>query len=581
MSGFLVLASHPGQIDANAIEQELMPAIDEFERKGMRLTGGIDGSEAIVRFFANASYDPAQSIAVDDQGHFCAYVGTLLYRGHTEGRATAEILKECLAGYGDCIDEAIGNFCLIVRDLEGIRIVTDRAGLHHVYTDSQISFISNSFLATARFVEKRSLQRQELLEYIHFGTTFGSDTLISEVRLLPAESEVRVSGSVKALITRSTIWSDINAVDRSLTIEEELNQTVDTLDRYYGTLSECYGHRTTAALSGGYDSRLNLALMIRHGIKPTLFVYGQDCDIDVRIAKLVCESEGFGLHQIDRSAAKQLDPEQYWENQEKVFHGLDGLTQYGFACEPDEISHRIARVDGGLVAVNGGGGEIWRDFWKLPNRPLRPIDFVDCHFAGRLEGFRGGQKAARSFECSVAEKIGALVSIGHGRMSLTEVQSLYARLRLRFWQGKNNSIDNHCGFAITPFSEHHFTVPAATIAMRFKRDGWFERQLICRASSRLASYPTSYGYNFAIGPPAFARMRARTVSVLPTWIRALRRRRERQSIRPYYLSSNYIEHRFGARELAVDEYVNITELRNPLAVSRALTIERLIRDEWA
>jgi hypothetical protein len=166
------------------------------------------------------------------------------------------------------------------------------------------------------------------------------------------------------------------------------------------------------------------------------------------------------------------------------------------------------------------------------------------------------------------------------QLSAAVVQSLYARFRVRFWQGANNSIDNHVGYAVTPFSEVRFSVPAMWIPLDAKRDGWFERQLIIRASPALAHYASNYGYNFARGPAMRKRITSTLKHRMPAWLRAARRRLAKAPGRPYYQSEKFINARFGSGPLQVEEYVRVGALKDSLAFSRALTVERLLRGEW-
>ena len=59
------------------------------------------------------------------------------------------------------------------------------------------------------------------------------------------------------------------------------------LDGYFAAVAKIFGNRVTSALSGGYDSRLILAMLRRHGVAPHLFVYGNAGDQDVRLATAI------------------------------------------------------------------------------------------------------------------------------------------------------------------------------------------------------------------------------------------------------------------------------------------------------
>lgn len=546
----------------------------------MKATSLIKGRGYVLHLFSNGTHDPAQVLARDEAGRFCTYVGTLIYKGYTALDATKALLEDIRNQGLSCLDQALGNYCFLLNDDKGLHICTDRAGLHHVYHTDDLSFISNSFVSAACSLKARQLRSQEVLEYILCGATFGSRTLLENVTLLGEEILVRITLGKSERIHRKTVWEGRTVTGKRPAVSEVLSQTLERLDWYYSQLSSAFGSNVTSALSGGYDSRLNLALMMRQKVSPKLFVYGSIDEIDVQIAKLICRNEDLQLLQVDRRNRPQLRQDEYWHNQESVFHGLDGLTQYGFACEPFELSHRTERATRGVIVVNGGGGEIWRDFWKLPNRAFNGFEFARAYFAGRIEGLHRKGVTSDKFLRELGLKIDDIAGSANARMNPQVVQSLYPRLRLRYWQGKNNSVDNFLGYAITPFSEHVFTVPAMWIPIGVKREGWFERQMICQLSSRLSQYPTSHGHSVADGPNLVQRLKGHVARHLPTSVRAWNRRVAINGKRRYFQTRPYVIARFGTGPLAVEEYVQLSQIGDSLAFSRALTVERMLRDEW-
>jgi asparagine synthase (glutamine-hydrolysing) len=575
MSGFMVCVR-----DAEELPGDLERGSAAFLRKGLLPREAIDRPNYHLRLFANPSHDPHVAMSMDDEQRFCTYVGTLMYRGMSGKRATEALLRSFMQEGVHCLKEAIGNYVLLVDDGDGLAIAGDPAGLHHYYESPDGRVISNSFLAVATTQEQHAFRTQEVLEYILLGAMFGENTLLEGVKRVDCVQWLRVRSGRVHHAARDTGWTSGDVAQAPVDARAKVTEALEIADRYYGQIASAFPGRVTAALSGGYDSRLNLALLLRHGIVPSLFVYGAPGDTDVQIAKQICQGEGLSLSHQDRGNRPSMEPEQYWENQEAVFHGLDGLTQYGFACEPHEVSHRWARVDGGLVAVNGGGGEIWRDFWKLPDRPMWAREFAFSYFLGRFSGLRASAISERSFLEALAAKIEDIVGAENRSLTSSEVQSLYPRLRLQYWQGKNNSVDNHIGFAVTPFAETCFTQPSIHIPMSAKRDGWFERQMLLQISPSLASYRSSHGYDLKTGPNAFERGKAFVTRHLPAGLRTRRRRMSLRRNRFYFQADKYIQARFGTGDFEVERYVNLSELGDPLAFSRALTVERMMRGEW-
>jgi hypothetical protein len=211
---------------------------------------------------------------------------------------------------------------------------------------------------------------------------------------------------------------------------------------------------------------------------------------------------------------------------------------------------------------------------------MSATNFVRAYFSGRYAGLSPEAATEAQFLGNISEKINHIVDNAATKLSSALVQSLYARLRLRFWQGKNNSVDNHIGYAVTPFSEHRFSVPAMWVPVSAKRDGWFERQMIRAVSRNLARYPSSHGYNLEHGPGAAARARSFVTSYLPTWLRTRRRRMSQRRNRYYFQGKRYVAARFGSSALKVGNFVDVSQLGDALSFSRALTVERMLRGEW-
>lgn len=580
MSGFMVAPqdAHAGRAEVGRRDSD---AVAAFAKKGLVQTYSARHGSSLVRLFANASHDPIRSMSRDGKGRFCTYVGTMLYKGRTGNQATKAILDDLEAGRRDFVDAAFGNFCVLLGDQQSLRILTDPAGLHHVYHSDDLSIVTNSFVAAACQAASQRLGHQEILEYILLAATFGRQSLVRDVKLLPARGEILVDGKGRRLFLRDDPWVSSSPSADKACVGDQIDQAVAECDRYFAQIASAFGGKVTAALSGGYDSRLVLGMLLRHGVSPRLFVYGSQNDPDVRTAKLICKGEGLELLHLDRGEGLDIGPHAYWRNQDEVFHGLDGLTQYGFACEPYEVSHRRERVDGGLLAVNGGGGEIWRDFWKLPDRSMTPPQFLRAVYGGRLAGIYGSGPRSRSFLEELAGKVAETTGNGVTEgMTAAVIQSLYSRFRIRFWQGKNNSVDNHIGYAVTPFSENAFAVPAMWIPVSVKRDGWFERQLIRRVAPQLATYDSAYGYDFVHGPGLTKRMAIEGKCRTPLWLRRLHRRYSGASRRLRYHAPEFVRYRFGAGRLEVERYVRLEQIRDPLAFSRALAVERMLRGQW-
>lgn len=586
MSGF-VLVGNPGSEDLSTIAVNAKSALAAMERKGIRRTACIEAEQAALFLFANDHHDPAAVMSSSASGDFLTYVGTLFYRGMTGRQATAQLLED-LSSVGDqVLDDLHGMYCLIVKQGRGVRLLPDRADAYHLFTASENSLVTTSFIAAAASAKQSALDVQAVYEYVLNGATFGDQTLVTGVRRSGTDEELRLTAGRLQRIRRPSLWLNSESRYRGMSVEDHLDVAEDRARSYFAVIAKTFP--MTMGLSGGYDSRLMLAFALQTGAQPDLYVYGADADADVVVARRICESEGFDLQTVNRASISKLEPDDYWNNQEDVFHKLDGLTPYGFACNPDEVLIRIDRVRSGQIALNGGGGEIWRDFWQLPDRPFSVSGWLRSFYDQSGEEVFTAAANRKTYLRRLEEK--AVCVIGSkSRRSLRreEIESLYPRFRLRYWQGPNNCANNIVGPAVAPFVEPQFTVPAMWVPMREKYHGRFERKLLIRQSERLARYPSSYGYDFVSGPKFVDRSTKTLKRHFPASLRPIARHaglgtRGRGPYKqfPYFLDRRYVQSRFGSGDLEIESLLRMDALHDPLAYSRALTVERMLRGDWS
>ena len=144
----------------------------------------------------------------------------------------------------------------------------------------------------------------------------GDDTLFSEVKLAPIQARILVGphalevGRPRLPVTRSFTSARHDASFR---------ESIALLDRYFGALARSFGDRVRCALSGGYDSRLILAYLRRHGMKPSVYVYGGGLERDVLVAQEIARGEGFSLDVIDKDDRSMIPPIEFTETARRNF----------------------------------------------------------------------------------------------------------------------------------------------------------------------------------------------------------------------------------------------------------------------
>ena len=86
---------------------------------------------------------------------------------------------------------------------------------------------------------------------------------------------------------------------------------------------------------------------------------------------------------------------------------------------------------------------------------------------------------------------------------------MYPNFRGRFWTGRDAQINQRFGPMFFPYLEHAAISNTAKIPLSFKNLGYLQGRMISRINSRLASYPSDYG--FALDGPRPFKYRLKTL----------------------------------------------------------------------
>jgi asparagine synthase (glutamine-hydrolysing) len=311
---------------------------------------------------------------------------------------------------------------------------------------------------------------------------------------------------------------------------------------WFGVLGGNFGDNLDTALSGGFDSRLVLALLRDLGRRPRLHVYGRPDDADVRVARRIAAGEGIALEHHDKSRRPLPGQHDFAAVVERNFQAFDGTPTDGIFDSGADLESRLQRAQNGALMLNGGGGEIFRNFFYLPDRPYSVRELLWTFYSqfdprAATDAFRETDHYA-ALEDAVRQSIGA----GPDPLPRFQVERVYPYFRCGFWMGRNNSLNNRLGYAVTPFIEPALVAAAAKIPLRYKNHGRFEAALIAAADPALARYPSVYGPDFASPPSWRQRLKDWATYARPTWLRRYSfRYKTRARPRPALLSAPYLE----------------------------------------
>ena len=507
-----------------------------------------------------------------ENGDFAFATGTLFYKGLYGASALRRIVSEADEEGFD--PQALrGAFCLVIAKPDSLRLLTDAMGTYRVYRSSDWSVISSSFLATLASCSKPAFDTQGVYQYVFNGATFGTRTPVAEIGQLGHAEDVLIDGTVQEHRYSTPV---VSGFERR-TFSDHIDANISALRDWFSQLTSQFPGRIDAALSGGYDSRLILALLRAQNEKPRLHVYGPPGDSDVRIATAIADGEGFSLYHIDK-AMFAADAASTAERVQKNFRAFDGLPTDGIFDTGADLATRRARAAGRFLQLNGGGGEIFRNFHYLPDRSYSVEEFLWSFYsqfdpAACTDRFRSDEYY-QALRTAVEHCLGR----SGDRLSRWEIELLYPYFRCSYWTGRNTSLNNRFGPMLTPFVERTTVAAAVKVPLADKQHGRFEAALIAAIDPRLARYPSAYGHDFASPPSYWRRVTDQMSLQRPASLRRFAFRiktRMRPAVRPQSLAHETLAKVADPAMPMMSRFFLIDAVRDNAQFARLCTLEYL------
>ena len=507
---------------------------------------------------------------------FAAYVGTMHWQGSTGPR----LLERLLAQHDDPstlpLDEICGTFVMLYGGASGVWLFNDCLGLHKVYSTPNHRLISTSFMLCRESLDTVRVDRLRAQEYVLLGANHGLETPFTEVRLLDPTAALSLSGGPSLQFEPAQRLRRPNPFRR---FEEAVEAVSSAIAADTTNMVAAFGTDIGMALSGGFDSRLLLAALDRVGVSPHLYVYGREADSDVQVARVIAQRLGVAIECFDKNQLERSLPPLTAEQLRRNLSFLDGLPVDGAFDRGVDQQTRLLQVQHGRLNLNGGGGEILRNFFLLPGFRYSASDLVGAFYSNWLPEVFGSPQERRAFLEMMSDEIVACLGLGEPRshdgpdtaLERSDGELVYTLLRLRYWMGRNNSIAARYGLFMTPLVSPRLVAMAAALPLRWKTFGSLEAAVITSLSPRAAEGPSSYGFEFSHGPSVAHRLR-----LLMTLLRPLPLRRRTASIRGQMgLAKPAVapaEWRDASARLAHQDWVNSEALTTPDQLNRLLTL---------
>jgi asparagine synthase (glutamine-hydrolysing) len=431
----------------------------------------------------------------DEAGNFIVAVGTFVYRGYTGQPALARYLSDFPRKTDDFWTGTRGHFTLIVRYGSATHILCDGLGAHKIYHRPDLTLVSNSFLAVLAGCPGDSLDPHGVYAYAWAGACFGGRTFVQSIAAASANAVLAIGESPE--VRRHP--SPILAARERAAPADPISDSLDALAGAIEDIVTTSGPSIALSFSGGYDSRLLLAALIAQGATPSLFVYGPDGDIDVEVAKRVATGEELALRQVDKSRCPP-DGEAFARSVERDLVFFDGWKNEGLIDTGADYDDRVTRHAGGVIPLNGGLGEIYRNFYNLRDRPHTAEEVVASFYMQFKPNWATDEFDPRAFQRTLAEQMRRELATDRERLTAAQAQLLYPLFRGRYWTAREAEINQRFGRMHFPYLEPACIAAASWTPMADRHFGHAQREMIRRLNPRLAGYPSSYGFAFSDRP---------------------------------------------------------------------------------
>jgi hypothetical protein len=502
-------------------------------------------------------------------------VGPLWYGGKFGKAALGSLIEDSSAGRQ--VDEASlrGNFVLFLRTAHQCLVLNDGLGFVRLYTSPDGLFHSSSWLATCAYAGRVGLNAAAAVEYVLLGASHSDETVAEGVTTLPLGSGLDLTRNVR--YDRTRLW-DSGVAAIPATLDAAVEQLAAHLATVFAETTAAFPSHTRAAISGGFDSRLILAGLLASGNRPELFVYGKETSGDVSIARSVAGSVDIPLDVIDKST---LDAQLAPPNLERLVASslfFDGLPNDGVYDSGVDQQTRLEQTAGGRLGLNGGGGEIFRNYFHLPDRRFSAMDIVRAFYRGFDRRVLRQPGALSTYENRMATAIACAVGVSSDNLTQpierSRIELAYPLFRCHHWMAVNNSVAVRHGYYMTPLADPVAVALAWRLPLVWKDVGLLEARLIDALHSGVARQMSEYGFRFSDGPHARMRFQAWMSSSRPVFARpfinAAGRYLRRRAVAPTLLA--YCRAVLPG-EWCMDRLLDLQRLPGNQALARALAVE--------
>lgn len=244
---------------------------------------------------------------------FVCCSGTMFY----DGLFNTDALKKLCYDVEKCTikeirNRMIGSYMVAIKKGDSIIVFGDETNTYKIYyyLNNTQFIIGNSYYHIAECIGA-TFNKNALMESF-VRVPLGTDSIIKDVKLLSAREALSINLENKSI---RVLKCELNDYSRSFNNVEEFTNTIFHYIKHISGVRACYLKKPKLFLTGGVDSRLELATDLLEDIRPIISYWkGSDVitngsDRDLQIAREIAEHKGlsFVLHDVSESFSEALE----------------------------------------------------------------------------------------------------------------------------------------------------------------------------------------------------------------------------------------------------------------------------------
>lgn len=562
----------------NTPSESLDQLISAHEANGFALESKISVGDGALVLFDRLNRGSVQKWS-DEQGQIIA-LGPFYYKG-------ADITAGLHQFLADWRQEAVdwsqchGHFIVLILSGTAITLLRTPLAEIPVYWDRSKTVLSNSLLGTARLTPNLALAVPSVQRYILHGSTYNETTFFEQISIVPRGHSVHVSPTGEVAAQKLSYGYEQEQLPSGLPLKELASLLLVPHQRSLRWITQRAGSAATITFSSGFDSRLSLALTLAAGGRPRLETYTGAEPWEADFARAIAKTENLEIHVLDPAdrhrGATIVSPLEEPSIFERDFFASDGHEASGIFNDGVLYYDRLGRSRHGVL-LHGGAGEIFRNYYYLPNRRYRPIDMTYFNYAV-APPWAQDQVDQATIETDMAQTIKTALGLTtDAPMDRMFVERLYLYHRGRYFFGADIAANQRFGEMSFIYIDAAKAWLAHQAPLAFKNYGVLQAEMIRQVCPRVAAYPSSYGFDFLSGPSLAYKLKTVESYWRPIWVRKMLAQRRSHKISSDHAYFHQVQ-RYAKLMDATSPYLRtqfaLEKMTDPLQINRAASVELL------